>query len=194
MPEFEPHRSIDAGIPFNFPCGRTGRYDCLNCLDGHLGVYIFQNTSTAKVLYVGQSYKQGLKARIIQHYKPGDSGGDFRINHCTIHCNLQRCTRDGDRMTACGCERDRSMDHCREICEPSCDELLSYQCFKQLLRLSEIRAFTVTGNEISAIEYDLISRLRPTYTNLPEHAPDGVEAVNDIVCSIIHSLRTPADG
>lgn len=182
MPEFQSHPPIDAGIPVTIPSGTHGRFDCLNPLSGCYGVYIFRRTRTRRVLYVGQSDTQGLDIRIRQHYQRRDTGGNFRINYCEIHCNLQRC----------GNVRGQDKKACGEEPETSCEELLSFQCFKQLLELSEILAFSVANDEILAVEYDLIDRLEPMYTNLPENVPAGVECVNDTVCSIIHSLETPA--
>ena len=186
MLEFEAHHPIDAGRPFD-PSSTEGRFACLDHLGGCNGVYIFRHTRTHKILYIGESHTSRLNERIEQHYHPRNTGGNFRINHCKTYCNLSGCGNvSGQDKEACGSRP-----------ETSYEELLSYLCFKQLLSLSEILVFSFANsvaNEIPAVEYSLISRRKPMYTDLPEHIPAGVECVNDTVCSIIQHLETPAGG
>lgn len=186
MPEFQAHPPIDARRPFD-PSSTEGRFACLAHLRKRSGVYIFRHTRTHKILYIGESHTLRLNERIEQHYHPRDRGGNFRINHCKTYCNLSRCGNvSGQDKKACGSQP-----------ETSYEELLSYLCFKQLLSLSEILVFSFEDSAaymIPAVEYKLISRLKPMHTDLPEHEPADVECVNDTVCNIIQHLETPAGG
>ena len=76
--EFRVHQSIDAGVPFDCQTGGA----CLEMLKNRYGVYIFQHVCTHDVLYVGKAHEQWLNVRIMQHYRPRDTGGNFRINFC----------------------------------------------------------------------------------------------------------------
>ena len=124
-----------------------GKYACLDDLAERYGVYIFHCNS--EVLYVGESHKQDLKTRIVQHYRPRDRGGNFRINYCKEHCNTQECHPE------------------KKACKNK-DEL-SFKNFKCLVQSSQILPFCIDVNandvedKILAFEYELIYQLEPRY-------------------------------
>ena len=146
---FRLHGPIDAGRPFVEGSASQHNYACFDCLRNCRGVYVFANED-GDVLYVGESHKvsnrrQGLKTRISQHYRPGDTGGNFRISYCKEHCK-----------NIGGCEPDK----CKNDSEPS------FQSFKRLLKESMIWVLVADDRGVKAIptiEYALICRLKPRY-------------------------------
>lgn len=178
MPEFQSHPPINAGIPFNFPCGAEGRYACLDCLGERNGIYIFQHENEG-VLYVGVSYgsERNLKIRISQHYTPGNSGGDFRKNYCRKNCRNTK-----------GCEADKKS--CKDETEPS------FMAYRQLVQSSRIRAFSVAisndervKDKIQTVEYKLICHLNPKYNaEIRRERRVGTAYVRENVCEIMRCL------
>ena len=162
MTHFIEHRVEEAGQPF-----RDGRNNCYSCFDefrDDIGVYVFQHKDTGGVLYVGESHTlrtHPLKKRIAQHYTPGNTGGEFRINWCKKNCGLEEC---GDRKQ---CSNARN---------------LSFMRFTCLIRRSRIIVFSFgqddnesVKSKIRALELALITRLYPTYnTDTPRINPEWI--------------------
>ncbi len=71
------------GRPFIRP-GSRNNYSIFRPIRNRYGVYIFQDNSSNRILYIGEAPKQDLKERITQNYTPNDSGGTFRDNWCEM--------------------------------------------------------------------------------------------------------------
>ena len=61
--------------------GNKNNYDCLNKLNSKNGIYIFNNTKTQDILYIGSAKDQPLNKRIKQNFTEKNSGGTFRKNY-----------------------------------------------------------------------------------------------------------------
>ena len=170
---------ICAGSPFAEDADGENSYSCFTCIKGRKGVYVFERDGDT--LYVGECHAvspqhNGLRDRIAQHYRPGDTGGNFRINYCREHC------------TACQMEDKQ----CRDRNEPS------FRGFRSLLESSKIWALLATPPDdcedpIKAVEYALICLLRPKYNDeIQRERRVGHRRVRQEIERVASNIRRPA--